>query len=107
MGRRPVAAERVLRYLAEAVGEEHYGLELMGATGLPSGSIYPALRLLEVRGWISSRWEAVDPADVGRSARRLYRLTPDGLKAIPALDAAGEPWFASRVPVPQGVFRWA
>lgn len=80
MGRRPVAAERILRALMEAPTERRYGLELMTQTGLRSGSLYPALATLEDRGWLSSSWESADPSAEGRPRRRLYRLTAQGLR---------------------------
>ncbi len=58
---------------------ERYGLQLMQATGLPSGTLYPILVRLERAGWVESRWEQTDPAAEGRPARRYYRLTPDGV----------------------------
>ena len=33
---------------------------------------------------MSSRWEELDPREAGRPARRYYRLTPDGLRAVRA-----------------------
>jgi DNA-binding PadR family transcriptional regulator len=58
---------------------ERYGLQLMQATGLPSGTLYPILVRLERAGWVESRWEHTDPVAEGRPARRYYRLTPDGV----------------------------
>ena len=57
---------------------ERYGLQLMQATGLPSGTLYPILVRLERAGWVEARWEEADPAAEGRPARRYYRLTADG-----------------------------
>jgi PadR family transcriptional regulator PadR len=57
---------------------ERYGLQLMQATGLPSGTLYPILVRLERAGWVESHWEQTDPAAEGRPARRYYRLTPNG-----------------------------
>ncbi|MFI7541447.1 PadR family transcriptional regulator [Actinoplanes sp. NPDC049599] len=57
---------------------ERYGLQLMQATGLPSGTLYPILVRLERAGWVESRWEQTDPAAEGRPARRYYRLTAEG-----------------------------
>jgi hypothetical protein len=31
-----------------------YGFDIMGATGLPSGTVYPALRRLERQRWINA-----------------------------------------------------
>jgi PadR family transcriptional regulator, regulatory protein PadR len=42
------------------------------------GSLYPALKRLELKGWISSKWE---DTDTGRRAK-CYRLTPAGKKKL-------------------------
>jgi DNA-binding PadR family transcriptional regulator len=47
---------------------------------LASGTLYPILLRLESAGWFVSRWESIDPASAGRPRRRLYRLTPTGLR---------------------------
>jgi PadR family transcriptional regulator, regulatory protein PadR len=64
--------------------QEWYGLELANASGLKTGTIYPALARLEQAGWVSSYWEDVDPGAVGRPKRRLYRLTGEGADAARA-----------------------
>ena len=72
----------VLKVLAALLADataERYGLQLMQATGLPSGTLYPILVRLERAGWVESRWEQSDPAAEGRPARRYYRLTADGV----------------------------
>jgi hypothetical protein len=38
-----------------------YGLELSEETGLMPGPAYPILLRLEHEGWVTSRWEDVDP----------------------------------------------
>jgi DNA-binding PadR family transcriptional regulator len=71
----------VLKVVAALLADpaaERYGLQLMQATGLPSGTLYPILVRLERAGWVESRWEQTDPAAEGRPARRYYRLTTDG-----------------------------
>ena len=56
-----------------------YGFDIMDATGLPGGTVYPALRRLEAAGCLSSRWEAPEVAEAeGRPPRCYYRLTPAG-----------------------------
>lgn len=65
-------------FLHDPVGE-HYGLDIATCTGLKSGSLYPILGRLEDNGWVTSRWEDIDPTDEGRPRRRYYRLTPDGI----------------------------
>lgn len=59
-----------------------YGFSVMEMTGLPSGTVYPALRRLERDGLIHSQWEKQSIADAElRPARKYYKLTRSG-KAI-------------------------
>jgi len=63
-------------------GQRH-GFDLLDATGLPSGTVYPILRRLEAAGLVKSRWEAVGIArDEGRPPRRYYQLTGAGADAL-------------------------
>jgi len=78
MPRMTASVLKVVAALLAAGGDERYGLQLMQATGLPSGTLYPILVRLERAGWVESRWEETDPAAEGRPARRYYLLTPDG-----------------------------
>jgi PadR family transcriptional regulator, regulatory protein PadR len=56
-----------------------FGFEMMEVTGLPSGTVYPALRRLERDGLVSSNWEAAEDAvKEQRPARRYYVLTRAG-----------------------------
>ncbi|HZS56869.1 MAG TPA: helix-turn-helix transcriptional regulator [Bryobacteraceae bacterium] len=56
-----------------------YGLSIMDATGLPSGTVYPALRRLERDALIRSSWEPQKIADAEqRPARKYYKLTRSG-----------------------------
>ena len=60
-----------------------YGLEVMDRTGLSSGTVYPALRRMESAGLVEGDWEEDEQAHgAGRPARRYYRLTPAGEKAL-------------------------
>ena len=62
-----------------------YGFSVMEATGLPSGTVYPALRRLEAEGLIRSQWEAQSIADAGlRPARKYYKLTRSGKATLEA-----------------------
>jgi PadR family transcriptional regulator, regulatory protein PadR len=70
---------RVLEAFLENPTQELAGADVQKRGRLASGTLYPILLRLESAGWFVSRWEAVDPADVGRPRRRLYRLTPGGL----------------------------
>ena len=60
-----------------------FGLDIMDATGLPSGPVYPTLARMENRAFLDSEWEddATARAD-GRPRRRYYRLTPEGARAL-------------------------
>jgi len=78
--RMTLPTQLVLRAFLEDPGAERYGLEIGDTAGLPSGTIHPILARLERLGWVESRWEDVDPSEVGRSARRYYRLTTDGIE---------------------------
>jgi PadR family transcriptional regulator PadR len=64
--------------LQDPIGD-HYGLALIDATGVKSGSLYPVLRRLEEQRWVVGEWEDIDEAAEGRRRRRYYKLTPDGL----------------------------
>jgi DNA-binding PadR family transcriptional regulator len=56
-----------------------YGFDIIEATGLPSGTVYPALRRLEAAGCLESDWEDREGAEAaGRPPRCYYRLTPAG-----------------------------
>ena len=69
---------------AVAVGY-HYGLRVMEVTGLPSGTVYPAMRRLERDGLIRSQWEPQSIADAEqRPVRNYYRLTGSGKTTLDA-----------------------
>ncbi|GHJ47214.1 transcriptional regulator [Catellatospora sp. TT07R-123] len=73
----PVA--RVLAALLAEPAGDHYGMELMQSSGLPSGTLYPILARLAEAGWLDKRWEDIDPAAAGRPARAYYRVTAAAL----------------------------
>jgi len=75
-----IPTQLVLRALLADPERELYGVEIGQAAGLPSGTIHPILARLEAVGWLTSRWEEIDPRAEGRPARRYYRLTPDGME---------------------------
>jgi PadR family transcriptional regulator, regulatory protein PadR len=76
-----VAVARVLREFLSDASQPRYGYDLMQATGYPSGKLYPILARLKHAGWLTRNPEQIDPADAGRPARYLYRLTGDGAVA--------------------------
>jgi DNA-binding PadR family transcriptional regulator len=62
-----------------------YGFSIMEMTGLPSGTVYPAMRRLERDELILSRWEKQSIADSEqRPARKYYRLTAAGRATLEA-----------------------
>ncbi|MGA2907690.1 MAG: helix-turn-helix transcriptional regulator [Terracidiphilus sp.] len=62
-----------------------YGFTIMETTGLPSGTVYPAMRRLERDKLIGSRWERQSIADTEqRPARKYYKLTAAGAEALKA-----------------------
>ena len=54
------------------------GADIMNATGLSSGTLYPILARLENAGWLDSQWEEGDPSLLGRPRKRLYVVTGVG-----------------------------
>lgn len=62
-----------------------YGFSVMEMTGLPSGTVYPALRRLEREGLIQSQWERGVTAEAEkRPLRKYYKLTREGRTTLEA-----------------------
>jgi DNA-binding PadR family transcriptional regulator len=62
-----------------------YGFSIMEMTGLPSGTVYPAMRRLERDTLIRSQWERQSIADAEqRPPRKYYKLTPAGRSTLEA-----------------------
>jgi PadR family transcriptional regulator, regulatory protein PadR len=62
-----------------------YGFSVMEQTGLPSGTVYPALRRLEREGLIRSQWESEKIAETDqRPPRKYYRITRSGKVTLEA-----------------------
>jgi DNA-binding PadR family transcriptional regulator len=72
--------------ILQAIDTGHiYGLGIMDATGLPSGTVYPALRRLERDGLIRSSWEQQRIADAEqRPLRKYHKLTRPGKARLEA-----------------------
>jgi PadR family transcriptional regulator, regulatory protein PadR len=84
MGRRQLSfgAVSILHAIADG---NRFGFDIMEATGLTSGTVYPTLDRLEQQGLLKSRWE--DEAEAhreGRPARRYFHLTAPGATALEA-----------------------
>ena len=57
----------------------HYGFDILDATHLPSGTVYPILRRLERDELVTADWEDHTIArEEQRPPRRYYELTPAG-----------------------------
>lgn len=75
-----LASLRVLQAIAAGI---EYGFDICAETGLPSGTVYPALSRHERDGLVRSSWE--DPVKAHRERRpprRYYRITAEGRRAI-------------------------
>jgi DNA-binding PadR family transcriptional regulator len=80
MRRLSITAVSVLQAIA---GGFEYGFDIIDTTGLPSGTVYPALSRLERDGYVRSAWEDERRAHRdGRPARRYYRVTAPGARAL-------------------------
>ncbi len=67
--------------------ERLYGYQLvkvLAASGLETeeGTLYPLLRRLEKQGLLTSEWDTQ-----GSRPRKYYRLSDDGIDALPRLEA--------------------
>jgi PadR family transcriptional regulator PadR len=81
-------ARRFLTYasavILQAVGNGYrYGFDIIDMTGMPGGTVYPALRRLEEAGYVSSKWEDARIARAEpRPARKYYEMQPAGRTAL-------------------------
>ena len=102
----------ILAVMVEGREENLHGRLIAKRARVSSGTLFPALARLESAGWISSREEEGDPAELGRPRQRIYKLTGAGetaareeiakLAAIlnRALDAEDPPRPIRRAPAP-------
>jgi PadR family transcriptional regulator len=72
--------------ILQAISAGHiYGYTIMEVTGLPSGTVYPALRRMERDRLIRSHWERQSVADAEqRPPRKYYRLSRAGETTLEA-----------------------
>jgi DNA-binding PadR family transcriptional regulator len=96
-----IPTQLVLRALLSDPDSELYGVEIGTAAGLPSGTVHPILARLEGLGWVTSRWEDIDPSVEGRPARRYYTISGDGVEA--ARNALARAYQSRRVPNRAGI----
>ena len=60
-----------------------YGFDIIDITGMPGGTVYPALRRLQEAGYLVSRWEKQSLAETQpRPARKYYDLTREGQQVL-------------------------
>jgi len=60
-----------------------YGFDIIDITGVPGGTVYPALRRLEETGYLASKWEEQSIAQAEpRPPRKYYELTRAGREAL-------------------------
>ena len=79
-----------------------FGFNIMDATGLTSGTVYPALDKLESLGYLTSHWEDAKIARRDkRPPRRYFDLTAQGATAL----AAALTRYKSLKPVSLAAFR--
>ncbi len=56
-----------------------FGFDIVDITGMPGGTVYPALRRLEEAGYLSSEWEKERVAQAElRPRRKYYECHPHG-----------------------------
>ena len=69
--------------LAALAAGFRYGFDIMDATGLPSGTVYPILRRLDREGLLESEWEEHAEAQrEQRPPRRYYEITALGERML-------------------------
>ena len=60
-----------------------YGFDIVDVTGMPGGTVYPALRRLEDAGYLTATWEKEQIAQAElRPRRRYYEMTRAGRTAL-------------------------
>jgi PadR family transcriptional regulator, regulatory protein PadR len=70
--------ERVLRAFLVDPAAPRYGYDLMKASTLQSGTLYPLLGRLEDQKLVTSMWET--PQEEGQRPRKYYQLTGEGIR---------------------------
>jgi PadR family transcriptional regulator, regulatory protein PadR len=88
MSRLPLRPTAVAVLQALTAGARH-GFDVINATGLASGTVYPALARLEHDGLVESRWEEHRLAQrEKRPPRRYYEVTRTGERMLHTAAAA-------------------
>lgn len=85
MGADPKLSHTAAMILQAIHAGYQYGFSIMETTGLPSGTVYPAMRRLERDELIRSQWERQSIADSEqRPPRKYYKLTAAGISSLEA-----------------------
>jgi len=80
---KPALAFGQVSILHAVADGNRYGFDIMDATGLTSGTVYPTLDKLESIGYLRSHWEGVRAARRDkRPPRRYFDLTAAGATAL-------------------------
>lgn len=83
MGRRRRLSFTAFSVMYALANGHRYGFDIMEATGLPSGTVYPVLSRLERDGLVGSSWEDERlAAEGGRPSRRYYEVSAAGSVAL-------------------------
>jgi PadR family transcriptional regulator PadR len=60
-----------------------FGFDIVDITGMPGGTVYPALRRLEEAGYLTSTWEKERVAHAeARPRRKYYEITRAGREVL-------------------------
>jgi|SRR6476646_760008 len=84
-------AIKVVSLFLAAPDREIYGLQIIEEAGIPSGSLYPIVHLLERLEVLEGAWEDLETAAAaGHRPRKKYKLGPDGAQRARDLIAEAE-----------------
>lgn len=87
--------QMLLETLTSGGRQWRYGYELMKATGIRSGTLYPLLMRMTQQGLIEAQWQ--QPAQPGRPPRHAYRLTGAGVVFAANTDVSKSAESGSRI----------
>jgi PadR family transcriptional regulator PadR len=83
--------EQIFEVLMSDPRREWSGSQIAPATGIKTGTLYPALLRMERFGWLSWSWEdEVRAGAEGRPRRRFYRLTGEGERVAEKIASEAE-----------------
>lgn len=70
----------VLAALDQAGGEALYGQQILRATGIQAGTLFPIMTRLRDHGYVHVRQERGSKSFLGRPLRNYYKLTAAGIE---------------------------